>query len=339
MTLSAEAIGDAAAALSRGRRFWLTTHVKSDGDGIGCELALARALRAMGREVRVINDTKVPCSLKFLLSGDDEIAVYEPGADDGFLAGADTIVVLDVGVVCRLGRLEEAFRSSGAVKVCLDHHRECGSGFDHVLSDVSIGSTGEILFPLLEAMGWTWTRDTATPLFAAISIDTGSFAYERCTPQTFRMAGALVEAGAEPYAIHKHLHWHRRLDEIQLEGEVFRSLRIEASGAVAYSEISRHMLDRFKVDPMELPTVVNIPLAVEGVEVALLFVESDPCHVNVSARSKGRFGVNALAKRFGGGGHPLAAGFCLDGPLEEVKAKVLREARELLGMRSVCASP
>jgi phosphoesterase RecJ-like protein len=321
----------AARTLKEAQRLWLTTHVKSDGDGIGCELALLRFLEGQGKEVRVINDTAVPPSLAFLLKRPGEIEVYDGKSHDRFLRTADAIVVLDVGLTYRLGRLEPFFLESRAAKVCLDHHTECDNAFHHLLSDTATGSTGEILAQLLKALDARLTPDIATPLFAAVAIDTGSFAYERCTPETFHLAARLVEAGAEPYAVHRGLHWNRRMDEVKLEGEVIQNLRLDGTGAIAYSEVTRDMLGRYGIDPMEMPAVVNVPLSVEGVEIALLFVEAEPCTVHVSARSKGKVPVHTLARKFGGGGHPLAAGFSLQGPLEEAKVKVLGEARTLLG--------
>ncbi len=338
MTLEHSRIETVAKALRAGRRIWLTTHVKSDGDGIGCELALVRALRKLGKEARVVNDTVMPRSLRFL-AGPEEILLYDPARDDAFLKSADTIVVLDVGLTYRLGRLETPFLENPAVKICLDHHLEADGGFTHTLADPGAGSTGEVLFGLLKAAGVEVDESIATPLFAAISVDTGSFSYERCTAATFRIASELVEAGADPYAIHLGLNWQRPLAELQLEGEVIHRLHRDVFGDIAYSEVTRDMLTRYQMDPMEMPAVVNIPLALEGVDLALLFVELEPCCIKVSARSKGRVRVNALAKRFGGGGHPLAAGFSVKAPLDQAKASVLEAARTFMGhARGLCGS-
>ncbi len=339
MKLNDKIIQSAADALLKANKIWLTTHVKSDGDGIGSELALVRALRALGKDARVVNDTVVPKALRFLQVDGDEIMLFDPNDHDAFLRSADTVVVLDVGLTYRLGRMESRFLESSAVKICLDHHCDCDKAFHHILSDPDVGSTGEILFRLLRAMKVEIGPEVASPLFAAISIDSGSFSYERCTPQTFHTAGELVAAGAEPYALHLNLNWQRRLSEVKLEGDVIQNLRLDGTGVIAYSEVSRDMLKRYTIDPMEMPAVVNIPLSLKGVELALLFVELDPCTINVSARSKGRIPVNALARQFGGGGHPLAAGFCIKGPLEQVKAKVLAEARSFMGKpSSLCDS-
>jgi bifunctional oligoribonuclease and PAP phosphatase NrnA len=322
----------AAEALKGARTLWLTTHIKSDGDGIGCELALLRALRAMGKEARIVNDTPVPKPLRFLEEDPEEILIYDPARDDEFLKRADAIVVLDVGLTYRLGRLEPTFLASGATKICLDHHLDSDDAFTHVISDPGAGSTGEILFRLLKAAGATLDARVATPLFAAISVDTGSFSYERCTPSTFAAATELVAAGAEPYRIHMALNWQRSVEEMKLEGEVIGRLSLDDSGEVAYSEVTAEMLHRYHIDPLDLPAVVNLPLSLAGVELALLFVEVAPGSIKVSARSKGRVRANALAHRFGGGGHPLASGFCVQAPMEEALASVLHEARRLVAV-------
>lgn len=329
---SPETLHAAAQALRRAKKVWLTTHIKSDGDGVGCELALSRALRSLGIEARAINATVVPRGLEFLQFFPGEVAHYDPARDDEFLRSVDTIVVLDVGLAYRLGRLEEAFRKSGALKFCVDHHLEGDSLFDHFLSDPELNATGELVLPLIQALGVPLTEEIATPLFASISSDSGSFSYERCTAATFQAAAELVGAGAKPYPLHVNLKWRRPLEEVRLEGEVIGALSTDESGLVAWSAVSREALTRHGVDPMDMPEWVNIPLSLEGVEVALLFVELEPGLVKISARGKGRVRVSDLARLFGGGGHPLAAGFSVKGSLCEARDAVVPAARKLLGV-------
>lgn len=339
MSVASKNIADAAELLSKSRRLWLSTHIKSDGDGIGCELALARALKAAGKEVRIINSTPVPNDLKFLVREKEEVSVYDAARDLGFLKEVDTIVLLDAGESYRLGRLEHAFAGSAAVKICLDHHKGQENVFENLLADPDCGSTGEILYELLAAIGSEITEEIATPLFAAISIDTGSFSYERCNQRTFHIAGDLVAAGAAPYEIHTAYRWRKRVEELKLTGEVIQNLRIEGSNAIAYSEVTRDALSRYDIDATEMPEVVNIPLGVKDVEIAFLFIETAPCDINVSVRSKGRYAVDVLAREFGGGGHPLAAGFSMRSSLEEAKARVISKARNMIGRAShLCGS-
>lgn len=327
-----EAIAAAAGALRSAKRVWLTTHIKSDGDGIGCELALVRALRSLGIEARAINATVVPRGMEFLQRSELEVALYDPARDDTFLRSADAIVVLDVGLAYRLGSLEAHFRESTAVKFCVDHHLESDPLFDFFLADPVLNATGELVLPLVKAMGVSLTEEIATPLFASISSDSGSFSYERCTAATFEAAAELVAAGAKPYPLHVNLRWRRPLEEVRLEGEIIGGLATDESGLVAWSAVSRESLDYHGVDPMDMPEWVNIPLSLEGVEVALLFVEMEPGTIKVSARGKGRVRVSDLARLFGGGGHPLAAGFSVSGSLTEARNAVVPAARRLLGL-------
>jgi len=324
--------GSVAAALKSARKVWLTTHVKSDGDGIGCELALLRALASLGVEARAINATVVPRCLSFLQRHPGEISLYDPDRDDAFLRGADAVVVLDVGLAYRLGGLERIFRESRATKICIDHHLEVDPLFDHVLSDPDLNATGELLYPLVRALGVPVTEEIATPLFASISVDSGNFSYERCTPETFRAASELVAAGARPYPLHVNLRWRRRLEEIKMEGEIIARLALDESGLVAWSSAPAEALARHGVDPMEMPEWVNLPLSLDGVEVALLFVEQAPGLVKVSVRGKGQVKVSELARAFGGGGHPLAAGFSVMGTVQEARDAVVPAARIMLGL-------
>ena len=59
--------------------------------------------------------------------------------------------------------------------------------------------------------------------------------------------------------------------------------------------------------PDDLEGMVDYPRSVEGVEVGLLFRQIPRKGIKVSFRSNGAVNVNALARRFGGGGHVKAA--------------------------------
>jgi bifunctional oligoribonuclease and PAP phosphatase NrnA len=319
-----------ARTLEKAHKVWVTTHLKSDGDAIGSELGFYRALRAMGKDVRIINDTVVPSTLRFLLNEPDEILVYDPERDLPFLNEADTIVVLDVGLTYRLGRMEEIFLNSRAAKICMDHHMDVDAAFDLLLKCPAYNSTGELVYELIRHMSLDLTEEVSTPIYAAICVDSGNFSYERCVGRTFRTAADLVEHGANPYQIHLNLNWRRTLGEVKLEGEAVRRLKLDENPAIAYTWIDLALMAQNRLDPMEIPPLVNIPLSVEGVEIALLFVEMAPGRIKVSARSKGRIKVCDLARQFNGGGHPLAAGFNLNASLDQAVDRVLAAARALL---------
>jgi len=315
-------------AIARSEQIVITTHIKADGDGIGSELALRRALRGMGKDARVINDTPVPQPLKFMLDEEDEIVFFDPARDRDFILSADLIIVVDVALLYRLGRLQSFFEASKAEKICVDHHLEGDDIFSHKLVEPCATSTGELVFELLREMKCELTPSIAKALYTSIVVDSGCLSYERCVSGTFKIVSELVEKGANPYEVHLSLHWQKTLPELKLEGDVISKLQVR--GEVAYSYVKGETARHLAVDPMEMPELVHIPLALGDVEIALLFIENGGNEIKVSARSKGRVKVCELARVFGGGGHSLAAGFVLEGPLEAAIEKVVGEAVSFL---------
>jgi bifunctional oligoribonuclease and PAP phosphatase NrnA len=317
-----------AETLKTAEKILITTHIKADGDGLGSELALRRALILSGKDARIINDSPASQSLKFMLENEDEVLSFDAARDGDFVLGADLIVVVDVALLYRLGRLQSHFEKSTAKKICVDHHLEGDEIFDLKLAEPCATSTGELIYGVLKEMGAELTPSIAGALYTSIVVDSGCLSYERCVSKTFKIVADLVEKGANPYEVHLELHWQKSLPELKLEGVVISRLKVK--GEVAYSYVTSEAARFFEVDPMEMPELVHIPLALSGVEIALLFIENGGREIKVSARSKGRVKVCKLARTFGGGGHSLAAGFVLDGPLESAIEKVVKEAISFL---------
>lgn len=305
----------------------ITTHIKIDGDGLGSELALKRAFEKLNKKVKIINDSKIPSCLSFMLLNESEVEEFDNEKHSRFIQECDLLIVVDVALLYRLGRIGEIFKKSRAKKVCIDHHLEGEDVFDIKLIEPNATSTGELVFKLLKYLKTNCSPEISRPLFAAIVVDSGSLSYERCTPETYQIAAELVECGALPYETHLSLHWKKSHNQLKMEGEVISNLILD--GDIAYSIIKQAVSKELGIDPMELPDLVHIPLSLENAEIALLFIENGGEEIKVSARSKGKVKISELAKEFGGGGHCLAAGFVVEGPLEMAISKVLKKAKEI----------
>lgn len=314
-------------AVKSAEKICITTHIKIDGDGLGSELALKRALEKLNKNVKIINDSKVPVILSFMLLKEDEVEEFDEEKHSCFIEESDLIIVVDVALLYRLGRVGASFDKSKAVKICIDHHLECEDIFDITLIESNATSTGELVFKVLKQMKTICSPDISQPLFTAIVVDSGSLSYERCVPSTFRIAAELVECGALPYETHLCLHWKKSLNQLKMEQEVIGNLVVD--GEIAYSVVKESTSKKLGIDPIEFPDLVHIPLSLENAEIALLFIENGGSEIKVSARSKGKVRICDLAKAFGGGGHCLAAGFVVEGPLENAIIKVLQKTREV----------
>jgi phosphoesterase RecJ-like protein len=72
----------------------------------------------------------------------------------------------------------------------------------------------------------------------------------------------------------------------------------------------------------DLDELVQMPLRLAGVEVSGLLYENAEGRIKLSLRSRERVNVNAVCRAFGGGGHFLASGAKLDGPMEAAYGQV-----------------
>lgn len=317
------------ALIQQHNHFVLTTHVHPDGDGLGCEVALAALLKQLGKEVAVVNSDPMPETLEFL-DPQGSFRVYHPDRDHATVANSEVIFVLDSSEGWnRLGKLGEVAQDSSATTVCLDHHPGDGDFADIVVIDTTAGATGELVFELIDHMGSELTHDMAMALYVAIVTDTGSFRFGKTSPRTHRIVARLLEVGVMPHQIYSYLYEQRPLGHLHLQSQLLAQLTLAYGGRLAWSKVTQEMLERYGVDRRDITHLVDLGLSVAGVEISVLFSETRNGRVQLNFRSKGRLAVNDVAQRLGGGGHPFAAGAQVDGPLEQAIQRVLEEVRQI----------
>jgi len=319
--------GEVAALIQQHNHFVLTTHLHPDGDGLGCELALSSFLKQLGKEVAIVNSDAMPETLEFL-DPQGSIRVYHPDRDQDTLVNSEVIFVLDSSEGgARLGKVGEGVRNSSATIVCVDHHPDDGTCADIAVIDTTAGAAAELVFELIDYMGGELTRDMAVSLYVAIITDTGLFRFGKTSPRTHRIAARLLETGVKPHQVYNYLYEQRPLGHLHLQSQLLGQLTLAYGGRLAWSKVTREMLERYSVDRRDITHLVDLGLSVAGVEVSVLFSETRNGRVQLNFRSKGRLAVHDVAQRLGGGGHPFAAGAQVDGPLDEAIQRVLEEVR------------
>jgi bifunctional oligoribonuclease and PAP phosphatase NrnA len=247
------------------------------------------------------------------------------------LRRADTILVLDISDLGRLGMLGETVRTRGVPVACVDHHVSEGvlpDGPRYV--DPGAAATGELIFEIAVANGWTLTQEAARGLYVAILTDTGGFRFSNTRPRTLRVAAELLETGVDPERIYLEVYARAPEGRPRLFAEALQTLVVEPDYGLAWVTVPPGAIERLGVSSDDLEGVVEFPRSIEGVRLALLFREVSQGRVKVSLRSVGDVDVAAFANRFGGGGHTKAAGLALTGSLAEVQATVLAAARTYL---------
>lgn len=303
-------------------RFLVACHENPEGDAIGSELALALALRKMGKTATVLNADPVPGNLLFL-PGADTVVFEEDGSR------YDVAVVLDCGSPERTGRVAPELRKCPLL-VSIDHHRTNGDRGELSLVDPDAAATGLLIHRVLSAMGYDICLDVATNIYVAVLTDTGSFHYSSSSPEAFEVAGEMVRRGVDPWAVAERVYETQSAHRLRLLGRVLDSLEVSAGGKVASITTMRETLREFAAGKDALEGFINYPRSIVGVEVAVSFREEEGDVFRVSFRSKGRVDVSAVASRFGGGGHRNAAGCTVPGALPDVKRKVLEALAAVL---------
>jgi phosphoesterase RecJ-like protein len=313
------------AEIERHRTFVVTSHDPVDGDAIGSELGILSLLRSLGKEARIVNAGPLSRTYRFL-PGADEVLVFPDGLDGPL----DALVCLDCSRRDRIAPVADGV-PAGTPVLNIDHH-EGNEEFGSVnWIEPACSSTGEMVYDLAVRAGMTIPVEMATALYTAVATDTGRFSFSNTTPSAHRMAAALVELGVRPIELHETLYRKLPLGRLRLEAKAVERLRTTFGGRIAWTSVTQAMCREVDLPQEEAPDVVDIPLRLAGVELAVLFRElPDGCGTKVSFRSARRYPVHRFAERYGGGGHPTAAGCTIPQGLEEAEARILSDLETAL---------
>ena len=301
---------------------YLVTHVRADGDALGCLLALALALEARGCQVARLCADPVSANYQFLPTADRVTATppdWPPQV--GFAVDCDGLA--------RAGSLEPVFANLPTL-VDIDHHATDQAFGDIRVVDPTAAATGEIVYDLLRRAGMRVDSDIATCLYAAILTDTGRFGYTNTTARSLTVGSRLVRAGADPHLITRKIYEERSIAATHLLGVALSRLSADCGDEVVTSTLT--LADFAQADAAAADTegIIDHLRAIGGTRVALLFVETEDGQVRVSLRSDGTLDVGRIALSLGGGGHVAAAGCNISGAAESARAAVLDAVKRSL---------
>lgn len=316
------------AGLLRDAHRWVVlAHVNPDGDTLGTGSAFVSTGRRLGKTVLWGGPSAVPEGYRFLAGTKD----YVP---DLLLVAlsprkGDVVLSLDTSTRDRSVR-DLAVLAEGVPLVNVDHHEDNERYGSVNWIDPSASATGEMGFLLLHALQEKLSLEAAEGLYVAIATDSGNFTFSSTTPRTHEIAGALIASGVSPERMEALIRNNRSLGGLHLRGHALgRAVRVGSSSAMTWLE--RRDFDETKGDPSETENLVNELMTLKGVLFAVLLMEEEK-DIRASLRSRGPLSAAAIARSFGGGGHPQAAGCRLPLPLEAARktmASLLEDADAL----------
>jgi phosphoesterase RecJ-like protein len=305
------------AALRDHDRFLVVTHENPDGDALGSMLATTLALRQLGKdtEMLLLGEAPLPGEYHFLqLDG----LLREPPGD----AADRVLVAVDCAKADRIGLGYEALLAGAPLAVDIDHHHD-NTRFGTVnLIVAKASSTGEVLRDVFGELDVELTPEIAEPLYVALVTDTGRFQYSNTTPKSLRLAAELVEAGADVHAVFQEVYESVQFAKLKLLARALERAKVLEGGRIVVSFLLRNDFSEVGAAEPYSEGIIDYLRAVEGAELAVLIREpprdSGPTR-RVSLRASiDELDVSQIARGFGGGGHPQAAGFSSEKSVDEI---------------------
>lgn len=303
--------------IKNGQRFVIASHQRPDGDAIGSSMAMALALKSIGKQAVVVTDAIPPVFLQPF--PEVETIRITPEITDTF----DAALIMECSELSRTG--VKGLDLSPVMNI--DHHPGNQSYGAVNWVDESAAACGEMAFSLIEAIGAPLTKEVATHVYLAVLTDTGSFHFSHLSPRTYEIARRCVEAGADPQWIARTHYDSNSLARVRIFGAVMNGMVIVNEGRVALLSITRQTMQDLGGTNDDLEGLINFPLTVKDIEAVGFLKEIGDNDWRVSLRSKGTVDVGAIARWQGGGGHTNAAGCSAKGPLDDV----LKQYTQLLG--------
>ena len=312
--------------IDENQSFLISSHVRPDADALGSELGMRAILLAMGKTVSIVNASAPPSNLQFM-NPPGVIHKLNDTITKATIPQHDVIIIVDTSAWQQLGSMADFIQASAARRVVIDHHVSSDDLNALELKDVESAATGELICEIGEAFGVTFDAEVSNWLYAAIATDTGWFRFPSTSARTMKIAARLMDCGAMPHYVYNLVHEQSSLARVRLGGRVLARTQIEGEGRLAWIYADSKDMAETSAVPSDTEGLVNVCLTVGGAEAAFVAVELQTGQIKFSLRSRVPHNVAAVAEQFGGGGHKLASGATLAGPLpvavDRMKAAIL----------------
>jgi bifunctional oligoribonuclease and PAP phosphatase NrnA len=311
MSSPAHSLSEIASALRSAQRIAIAAHVRPDGDAVGSVLGLALSLRAMGKTVHALLEDGVPGNLTFLPETD--MVLHPPYS----ALDIDCAVVLDTATHERVGEQTKAALAVAPLLINIDHHGT-NPGYGHLHHiDSSQPAVGQIIYELILAGGFPITLPSLQHLFTAISTDTGSFQFSSTTARTHEIASEMMRAGLDTAYLAQMLYQTYPARRLSLMRAMLNEMQFRADGRVVSWMLTQKLMAEVSMEPGDTEGIIDTLRMIDSVVTAVIFEELPDGKIRVSSRSKdSRLDVSAVCAQFGGGGHRMAAGARMKGPIE-----------------------
>jgi len=303
-------------------RFVVVAHENPDGDALGSLLGAALGLRALGKDVVMYLSDRGPTPPEYRFLDLSEVQRDLPADVE-----ERVLLAVDCANARRIAEGTQAVDRARFV-IDVDHHHDNSRFGDVNLVVPEASSTAEVIRDILHELDVDLTPRIAEALYVGLVTDTGRFQYTNTTPKALRLAAELVEAGANVHEVFQHVYETVQFAKLKLLARALERAASFEGGALVVSYLLREDFAEAGAEEPYSEGIIDHLRAVEGSEMVALIREpprEGPTH-RVSLRSShDEIDVSAIARKRGGGGHPQAAGFSSEEPVERIIEFIRRE--------------
>ena len=312
-------IQETAEFLKQHDNYLILTHIRPDGDTIGCAAGLCRALREQGKNARILPNPGASAIFTPYLEG-----LLAP---EGF--DPDTVVAVDIAAKSMF--YEEALPYLGRVDLTIDHHPSQEFYAKQTCLDGARASCGEIVCDILRCWG-PISKEAALPLYVAVSTDCGCFVYSNTSAACHRTAAELMETGIDFYPINRKHFRTKSFKRLKLESMLTEGMELHDNGEIAIVTLTLAMMEQLKATEEDIDDISAFVGQVEGVKTGVTVRQLKPGVCKISLRTEpGDLNASHVCAILGGGGHAAAAGATVEGSPEETKAAIMAAIRQIQG--------
>ena len=305
--------------IKKAEKIVILTHESPDGDAIGSALAMNLMIQAIGKKADVI----IPeySRLFQFLPSSEEIKT------DSEIKKYDLAISLDCATIKRLVKSE--YFENAKKTIVIDHH-----GSNNMYGDINYvnpvaPACCEILVSMAEYFEIPISKEIGTCIMNGIITDTGGFRYMGITPDTFEYTADLIRLGVDLPDVYKRAMGTKTKANFELTKRVIDRMELLEDGKVSFTYINAQDELEVNAEPGDHEGLVNIGKDIEGVQVSIFIRQKENENAyKVSLRSEDGINVSDICLIFGGGGHPRAAGALIQGTVEEVKEKLMKEIKK-----------
>ncbi len=239
----------------------------------------------------------------------------------------DLIIAVDTPELEGLGKLYDHHRDIFyQIPVINIDHSPNNEQYGHVnLVDLTAASTAEIIFQLTGQLGDSLLdQKIATCLLAGLISKTKSFKTNQVTPQALKIAGELINLGANRKEIVTHLYQTKTISTLKLWGRILSRLQADPTFKMVWSKLDLHDFTEAGATAKDISGVIEDLIASSPMaQIIILFYQLGLNQTKVILHTQDLTNALALSRQFTPLGDKNNASFVVNADLEQTENQVL----------------